>query len=195
MNGLPLRRVWRTAAVITAAVCSTAQMPPISEQARAGLDRTLGAEGTYVSEESAYKFSFPRTDVSLRVGTQRLSPAQAPSSWATFSPSKRRQAMVHGEFLLLDDEVNPVITVALKSGLEVTGLGSTLLFEQPRLLTLNVTGEGDYSTLGGALRKALDAARGVRRRSLRASSQRWRHRRSNALAAVLRCRRPSTGRC
>src|SRR5206468_1608201 len=143
-------------------MCSTAQMPPISEQAQAGLDRTLGAEGTYVSEESAYKFSFPRTDVSLRVGTQRLSPAQAPSSWATFSPSKRRQAMVHGEFLLLDDEVNPVITVALKSGLEVTGLGSTLLFEQPRLLTLNVTGEADYSMLGGALRKALDAARGVR---------------------------------
>jgi Domain of Unknown Function (DUF1259) len=155
-------RMWRTWAAIAAAVCSTAQMPPISEQARAGLDRTLGAKGTYVSEESAYKFLFPRSDLSLQVGSQRLLPAQSPASWATFGPSKRRQGMVNGELILLDDEVNPVITVALKSGLEVTGLGSTLLFEQPRLLTLNVTGDGEYATLGGAFRKALDEVRRIR---------------------------------
>ena len=162
MSARSLACVWRTSVVIAAAVGSMAQIPPIPEEVRTGLDRTLGVRGTYVSEESAYKFSFPRADVSVRVGAQRLSPAQAPSSWATFSPSKRRQAMVNGELLLLDDEVNFVITVALKSGLEVTGLGWTLLFDQPRLLSLNVTGEGEYAALGRALRKALDEARRVR---------------------------------
>src|SRR5262245_66331112 len=96
---------WRTCAVIVAAVCSTAQMPPVSEQARAGLDRTLSAKGTYVSEESAYKFWFPRTDVSLRVGAQRLSPEQAPASWATFSASKTRQGMVARVLSLLEIDV------------------------------------------------------------------------------------------
>jgi len=162
MKSATFMRTWRTTAAIVAAVCSTAQMPPVSEQARAGLDRTLNAKGAYVSEESAYKFSFPRTDLSLRVGAQRLSPDQAPASWATFAPSKRRQAMVAGELILLDDEVNPVMTVALKAGLEVTGLGATLLSEQPRLLSLNVTGEGDYATLGDALRKVLDEAKRIR---------------------------------
>ena len=146
---------------MTVAVCSIAAMPPISEQARAGLDRALGAKGVYVSEESAYTFTFPRADVSLRVGGQRLSPAQSPKSWATFAPSMHREGMVNGELIVLDDEVNPVLTVALRSGLEVTGLGATLLSEQPRLLTLNVTGEGTYQTLGAAMRKTLDEVRRV----------------------------------
>src|SRR5262245_56694930 len=113
MTSLNFTRARRICAVIVAAVGSTVQVPAISEQARAGPDRTLSAKGTYVSEESAYKFSFPRTDVSLRIGAQRLSPEQSPASWATFSPSKRRQGMVNGELVLLDDEVNPVLTVAL----------------------------------------------------------------------------------
>jgi hypothetical protein len=68
----------RSWAVLVAAVFSTAAMPPISEQARVGLDRVIGTKGVYVSEESAYKFVFPRTDISVRVGRQRLSPVQAP---------------------------------------------------------------------------------------------------------------------
>jgi hypothetical protein len=131
-------------------------MPSITEQVRSDLDRTLGAKGSYVSEESAYRFVFSRTDVALRVGAQRLSAAQAPKSWATFSPSMHSEAMVNGEVVLLEDEVNPVITVALKSGLDVTGLGQALLFEQPRLFSLSVTGQGTYQTLSEAVRKTLN---------------------------------------
>src|SRR5438093_2295587 len=150
-----LAAVWQLG-VIVAAVCSTAAMPPISEQARAALDRTLGAKGVYVAEESAHKFAFPRIDISVQVGRQRLSSAQAPRSWATFSPSMHQEGMVNGEIILLDDEVNRVMSAALNAGLEVTGLGATLLFEQPRLLTMSVSGEGTFQNLGGALRKALD---------------------------------------
>ena len=159
---LKIPSLWRSWAVVVAAVCSTAEMPSMSEQVRAGLDRTIGAKGVYVAGESAHKFTFPRTDVSVRVRQQRLSPAQAPQSWATFQPSTHREAMMNGELVLLDDEVNPVLSVALKSGLEVTGLGPTLLSEQPRLLALNVIAEGTYQTLGAALRKTLDEVRRVR---------------------------------
>src|SRR5262245_4102788 len=105
-------------------------------------------------------------------------PAATDSCVVSSSLSKRHQAMVHAELLLLDDEINPVITVALKSGLEVTGLGATLLFEQPRLLTVNVTGEGEYTTLGQALRKALDEARRVRGENASLQRHSLQHRRS-----------------
>src|SRR5712692_8115315 len=147
--------LWRLG-VIIAALCSTAAMPPISEQARSALDRALGTKGVYVAEESAYKFAFPRTDISVQVGRQRLSPAQAPRSWAAFSPSMHQEGMVNGEIIVLEDEVNRVMSAALNAGLEVTGLGATLLFEQPRLLTMNVWGAGTFQNLGGALRKTLD---------------------------------------
>jgi len=147
--------LWRFG-VLVAALSSTAAMPPISQQARAALDRTLGTKGVYVDEESAYTFAFPRTDISVHVGRQRLSPAQAPRSWATFSPSMHQEALVSGEIIVLEDEVNPAMSAALSGGLEVTGLGNTLLFDQPRLLTMNVSGEGTFQTLAGALRKTLD---------------------------------------
>src|SRR5262245_29352548 len=158
----PALRSWRSWAVVVAAVCSTAEMPPIPERARAGLDRALGIKGVYVSEESAHTFTFPRSDVALRIDGHRLTPGQSPKSWATFSPSMHREAMVNGELVLLGDEVNPVITVALKSGLQVTGLGGTLLDEQPRLFVLNVTAEGTFQTLGDAFRKPLDEVRRIR---------------------------------
>src|SRR5713101_5432351 len=135
--------------VVLAGLSSIAAMPPISQQARAALDQSLGTKGVYVDEESAYKFAFPRTDLSIRVGRQRLSPWQSPRSWATFSPSIHQEGLVAGEIIVLEDEVNRVMSAALNAGLEVTGLGATLLFEQPRLLTLNVWGEGTFQNLAG----------------------------------------------
>src|SRR5258708_26530554 len=150
--------LWRLC-VGVAGLSSISAMAPISPQVRAALDRALGAKGVYVDEERAYKFAFPRTDISVQVGGQRLSPAQAPRSWATFSPSMHQEGVVNGEIIVLEDEVNRVMSAALNAGLEVTGLGATLLFEQPRLLTLNVTGEGTFHSLAGALRKTLDELR------------------------------------
>lgn len=157
---------WRACVVVACAMISFAQMPPFSEQVRGALDRAIGAKGVYVSEESAYKFTFPRNDVSVRVGSQRLTAAQAPHSWVTFQPSMKQQAIMSGELIVLDDEVNPVLSVALNAGLDVTGLGPTLLLEQPRLLALNVIGEGAFQTLGSAWRKTLDEIQRVRAKGI-----------------------------
>jgi hypothetical protein len=149
---------WRLG-VIVAALWSTAAMPPISERTRNALDNALGSKGVYVAEESAHKFAFPRVDINVRVGDQRLTPAQAPGAWATFSPAISKEAAVNGELVLLEDEVNRVMSAALGAGLEVTGLGTTLLFEQPRLLILNVSGQGTFQGLAAALRRTLDEVR------------------------------------
>src|SRR5437899_11097995 len=102
------------------AFSSLAAAATIPQPARLALDRTLGSKGVYVEDESAYRFSFPRTDVSVQVGRQKLSPAQAPRSWATFSPSIHQEGMVNGEIVVLEDEVNRVMSAALNAGLAVT---------------------------------------------------------------------------
>src|SRR5881396_2003290 len=132
---------WWRVGVVIAALSSTAAMPPISQQVRAALDQALSAKGVYVDEESAYTFAFPRTDISVQVGRQRLSPAQAPRSWATFSPSMRLEGMVNAEIIVLEDEVDRVLSAALGAGLQVTALGSASIFAQPRLLAMSVFGD------------------------------------------------------
>jgi uncharacterized protein DUF1259 len=136
--------------VVAGEMTTAGDMPPISDQARAGLDRALGAKGTYVSDESAYKFSFPRNDLVVRIGSQRLSAVQAPASWLTFSPAMQREGFVNGEFMVVEDEVNAVVAAALKVGLAVTGLGPAILASEPLLVAINVNGEGKYQSLGAA---------------------------------------------
>jgi uncharacterized protein DUF1259 len=157
MTLLSRGRLFVRAGAIVVAICSTAaDMPPISVQARTAIDRTIGAKGTYVDEESAYKFAFPRTDLTIQVGKQRLSPIQAPWSWATFAPAKQQEGALNGEVIVVEDEVNRVMSAALNAGLEVTALGGILLSEQPRLLAMSVWQQGAYRHLAGALRKTLD---------------------------------------
>jgi len=87
-----------------------------------------------------------------------------------FASAIHHEAILTGQFLLLDDEVNPVLTVALEAGLEVTGLASSSVFEGPRLQVLDVTGVGTFQNLAGAFRKGLDEVRRVRRTTTRPKS-------------------------
>lgn len=73
-----------------------------------------------------------------------------------------------GEFLLLDDEVDSVISSALNAHLEVTGLANKTFFDGPVLTALDVSGVGTYQHLAEALRHILDERQRVgRERALR----------------------------
>jgi hypothetical protein len=65
------------------------------------------------------------------------------------------------EFVVVEDEVNPAIAMALKSGLQVVGLGPRLT-AQPALLGLNLSAEGASRSLATVLRKTLDEIHRVR---------------------------------
>ena len=71
--------------------------------------------------------------------------------------------MLTGQFLVLDDEVNPVLDVVLEAGLDVTGLAASCSFDGPHSHTIDVTGLGSFPTLASAFRKGLDAIQRVRR--------------------------------
>ena len=153
--------VWRLWAFATA-LCALGAAPSIPDRTRVALDRVMGTRGEYIPEESAYRFILPRTDISVRIGPMGLTPRQAPRSWVTFGPSVHHEAIVNGELVLREHEVNPVLSTALNAGLSATGLGVTLASGEPRLLSLSLTGEGRYEALASAFRQALDEVRHVR---------------------------------
>src|SRR5947207_10589634 len=110
---------------------STAAMGEVPAQTRASIDHITGIKGTYNAEEGVYKLVFPREDLKIMVGPQQLLPQLGANSWVAFVSSIHHEALLTGEFTLLEDEVNSALTAALNSGLDVTGLGSPFLFERP----------------------------------------------------------------
>jgi hypothetical protein len=114
------------------------------------------------------KVSFPRTDVAVSVdGWKNLPPFMGLTSWAAFTPGEKPgvEAMVMGDLVLFEDEVNPVMSAALDGGLEVTALHNHFFYDAPHVLFMHIGGEGSVAKLAGALRAALDVEKAVRKGS------------------------------
>lgn len=149
--------------IITTVLFSVTGMAAVSEQTRASIDRVMGHKGTYIPEEGVYKIQLPREEATIVQDYQRLSPNLGLTSWAAFASGVHHEAVLTGQFLLLEDEVNPVLDVVLDAGLDVTGLAASCSFEGPHLQTIDVTGVGSFPTLASAFRKGLDAMQRVRK--------------------------------
>lgn len=151
------------APVITIALFASSSTAEISQQTRTYIDHVIGHKGNYVSEEGVYKIILPREDASIVQDYQTLSPNLGLNSWVAFVSGVHHEAMLTGQFLLLDDEVNPVLDVVLDAGLEVTGLAASAYSQGPQLHTLDLNGLGSFPTLASAFHKGLETIQLVRR--------------------------------
>jgi hypothetical protein len=84
------------------------------------------------------------------------------TSWASFMPGMKGETMVMGDLVLMQDEVNPVMSAALDNGLQVTALHNHFFFDEPKVYFMHIGGEGDTATLAKGLRGALDTVKKIR---------------------------------
>ena len=80
-----------------------------------------------------------------------MPPFMGLGSWAAFTPSPHG-AMVMGDTVLFEDEVNPVMSAALESGLEVTALHNHFFFDEPRVAFMHIAGMGDETKLAAGVK-------------------------------------------
>jgi hypothetical protein len=116
------------------------------------------------------KVSFPRDDVRVDVdGWPKMAPFMGLTSWAAFVPGQKPgvEAMVMGDLVLFEDEVNPAMSAALDGGLEVTALHNHFFFDRPRVMFMHIGGEGSVDKLGQAVKATLDAVHAVRKKAAR----------------------------
>jgi hypothetical protein len=59
--------------------------------------------------------------------------------------------MVMGDIVLLENEVNPVMSAALDNGLEVTALHNHFLWDSPKVMFMHIGGMGDEAELARAV--------------------------------------------
>ncbi len=118
----------------------------------ANIEELTGAKGTLDEKENAFKVSVPRSDLSVTAAGVRLTPPMGLTSWTAF---KRAGAhtMVMGDLVLLEDQVNPVMSVALDNGLEVTALHNHFFWDTPKVMFMHIAGMGDEEKVAAAVGK------------------------------------------
>ncbi len=133
-----------------------------SELDTASIDSITGLKGKLNPEEGVYKVSQPRTDMKITVDQWQMPPFMGLTSWAAFQLGMEKNAMVMGDLVLMQDEVNPVMSTLLDSGLEVTALHNHFFYDQPKVYFMHIGGEGPADKLARAVRAAFDAVKQVR---------------------------------
>jgi hypothetical protein len=126
------------------------------------IDALTGLKGKLNEQENVYKVSSPRTDLKISVDKWEMPPFMGLTSWAAFMPGMKGEAMVMGDLVLMQDEVNPVMSAALDNGLQVTALHNHFFFDEPKVYFMHIGGEGDTATLAKGVRAALDTVKKIR---------------------------------
>lgn len=117
------------------------------------VEQALGRAGS-LQPGGVYKVGFPRSDLAVVAGGVAIKPALALGSWAAFKESGGH-AMVMGDLVLLESEVNRVISALQSGGIEQSAVHNHLIGESPRVLYVHFGGHGDAAALARTLHDAL----------------------------------------
>jgi hypothetical protein len=118
----------------------------------AQIEQLTGAKGKLDEKEGVFKVSFPRSDLNVHAGRVHVSPAMGLTTWAAFEQAGAH-TMVMGDLCLTEDQVNPVMSVALENGLEVTALHNHFFWDTPKIMFMHIGGMGDEAKLAAAVGK------------------------------------------
>jgi hypothetical protein len=90
-----------------------------------------------------------------------MPPFMGLGSWAAFTPA-HGGAMMMGDTVLFEDEVNPVMSAAFEAWLEVTALHNHFFFDEPKVYFMHIGGMGDAKTLAAGVKKVYDKVAEIR---------------------------------
>jgi Domain of Unknown Function (DUF1259) len=120
------------------------------------VDAALGRKPAVAG--NVHRYGFPRTDLQVSVDGVAIKPVFALGSWVAFKPM-HGGAMVMGDLVLLETEVNPVMTKLIEGGMEITALHNHLLRANPATFYMHVGGHGDPVKMATTIHAALMASK------------------------------------
>jgi len=121
-----------------------------------------GLLGSWNAAEGVFKVTAPRNDLPMTVDGWKMPPFMGLTSWAGFIQGKKAEAMVAGDVVLFEDEVNPVMSAAFDAGLSVTALHNHFFFDEPKVYFMHIGGEGTVEKLATGVKAALTKQKEIR---------------------------------
>jgi Domain of Unknown Function (DUF1259) len=122
------------------------------------VEATLARKGTPQTGD-VMRFSFPRRDLRVTVDGVAIRPALALGSWVAFKRVGGGKTMAMGDLVLLDSEVNDVVSALQQGGVQQTALHNHILSGSPHTMYLHILGHGEESMIAATIRTALEKSK------------------------------------
>jgi hypothetical protein len=126
------------------------------------IEAATGLKGTWNEEEQVFKVTVPRGDLGVTVDGWKMPAFMGLTTWVAFKDGKNAEAMAMGDLVLLQDEVNPVMSVLLDAGIAVTALHNHFFHDVPKVYFMHIEAEGQPDKLAGDVRAALEKVKAIR---------------------------------
>jgi hypothetical protein len=153
----------RTASGVGAGVMAPAVMgvqPPAVKLDVGKIETAAGVKPS-TTAEGVVRIAWARTDVAVTVDGMPLKPFAGLGSWAAFTPMPHG-AMVMGDTVVFQDEVDAAMDAAFAHGLEVTALHNHFFYDEPKVYFMHVGGTGEPEKLAAGVKAVWDAIKAVR---------------------------------
>ena len=130
---------------------SVAQDVPADYQA---VLKSLNRSGDF--KAGVLKVNIPRSDVTVTVANVRTPTPFGFGGWIAMTKGSGGMEVMMGDLVLLQEEVNPVMSALLDNGVEVTALHNHFFWDNPRMYYMHVHGHGSAADLTRKVKPALD---------------------------------------
>ncbi|WP_445145441.1 DUF1259 domain-containing protein [Dyella sp. Tek66A03] len=150
----PLSAMLLTLSMVATLPAAAATLDPATISKAAGVEAKAQPDGVV-------KIGWSRSDVQVTVDGMRLPPAAGLGSWAAFT-SMGNEAMVMGDTVVFQDEVDAAMDAAFAHGLQVTGLHNHFFYDQPHVYFMHIGGDGSPTQLAAGVKAVWDAIKAVR---------------------------------
>ena len=125
------------------------EIPPEYQQVL----KTVGKSGDYKS--NVLKVNIPRNDIHVTIENLAVPTPFGFGGWFAMTKGDGGDEVMMGDLVLLQDEVNPVMSALLDTGLEVTALHNRFFWENPRIYYMHLHGHGKASDLAERIKPPL----------------------------------------
>lgn len=127
---------------------SKSKTPPLTSGEMTAIEAALGKKGKYVEAEAVYTVPLPRNDLKVTVKGEVVPISFGFGGWVSVKKTlDGKGAVLMSDTVLLEEEVNPLISSAHANGLEISAIHNHFFYEQPRIFYMHLHGMGDAASL------------------------------------------------
>nr|WP_181718627.1 DUF1259 domain-containing protein [Pedobacter sp.]QJS06206.1 hypothetical protein [Pedobacter sp.] len=130
--------------------------PPLTPAEIASIEAAMGKKGMYKEAEATHTTPLPRNDLKITVKGEAVPIPFGFGGWVSIKKTVNgKTAVLMSDCVLLQEEVNPLITAALANGLEVSAIHNHFFYEEPRIFYMHIHGMGSPEELALKYSKAI----------------------------------------
>lgn len=137
-----------------------AKTPALTSAEIAAIDAAIGKKGSYKEAEATYTVPLPRNDLKITLKGESVPISFGFGGWVSIKRSvDGKSAMIMSDCVLLQEEVNLLITAAQEAGLEIGAIHNHFFYEEPRIFYMHIHGMGTPEELAKKYAKAISATK------------------------------------